>query len=106
MKVSPLAVACFVLAVKFEMFFPVESRRYSISDSDGVVAVWGEQSDGAILHTPQIVTQLTGIPIVRGELKCRQVEHCFLTNATVYSGCWWSSLRGCVGWRRSLCVGS
>ncbi|VDO80140.1 unnamed protein product [Heligmosomoides polygyrus] len=32
---------------------------------NGVVAVWGEQSDGAILHTPQIVTQLTGIPIVR-----------------------------------------
>ncbi|PIO54191.1 hypothetical protein TELCIR_24451, partial [Teladorsagia circumcincta] len=33
--------------------------------SDGVVAVWGEQSDGAILHSPQIVNQLTGIPIVR-----------------------------------------
>ncbi|KAK6047298.1 hypothetical protein COOONC_15199, partial [Cooperia oncophora] len=32
---------------------------------DGVVAVWGEQSDGAILHSPQIVNQLTGIPIVR-----------------------------------------
>ncbi|KAK6050266.1 regulator of condensation [Cooperia oncophora] len=32
---------------------------------NGVVAVWGEQSDGAILHSPQIVNQLTGIPIVR-----------------------------------------
>ncbi|XGW20104.1 hypothetical protein V3C99_003715 [Haemonchus contortus] len=32
---------------------------------NGVVAVWGEQSDGAILHSPQIVSQLTGIPIVR-----------------------------------------
>ncbi|EPB66807.1 regulator of condensation [Ancylostoma ceylanicum] len=31
----------------------------------GAVAVWGEQSDGAILHSPQIVTQLIGVPIVR-----------------------------------------
>ncbi|EYC41467.1 hypothetical protein Y032_0568g55 [Ancylostoma ceylanicum] len=31
----------------------------------GAVAVWGEQSDGAILHSPQIVTQLIGVPVVR-----------------------------------------
>ncbi|KIH66861.1 regulator of condensation [Ancylostoma duodenale] len=31
----------------------------------GAVAVWGEQADGAILHSPQIVTQLIGVPIVR-----------------------------------------
>ncbi|ETN85557.1 HECT-domain protein [Necator americanus] len=31
----------------------------------GAVAVWGEQADGAILHSPQIVSQLIGVPIVR-----------------------------------------
>ncbi|WKX92650.1 hypothetical protein Q1695_010576 [Nippostrongylus brasiliensis] len=30
-----------------------------------VVAVWGEQSDGAILHSPHVVSELTGIPIIR-----------------------------------------
>uniref|UniRef100_A0A158P5R9 tRNA (cytosine(34)-C(5))-methyltransferase n=1 Tax=Angiostrongylus cantonensis TaxID=6313 RepID=A0A158P5R9_ANGCA len=44
----------------------------------GGVAVWGEQADGAILHTPQIVTQLIGIPIVRVAAGGR---HCVVVSA-------------------------
>lgn len=31
--------------------------------------MWGEQADGAILHSPQIVTQLIGVPVVRGRIE-------------------------------------
>ncbi|KAJ1345627.1 hypothetical protein KIN20_000202 [Parelaphostrongylus tenuis] len=44
----------------------------------GAVFVWGEQADGAILHTPQIITQLVGIPIVRVAAGGR---HCVVVSA-------------------------